>query len=578
MRLTLTFFMLCALATMSFAQINSASPFPVDFEILSPAGAVGIYDYGTQAGVNTDFPWGPTLSETLVAEVAWGYNAAGDSLGCEAIVTDLTGKIAIIRRGTCDFTTKVQNAQDAGALGVIILNHFANAGDTDAFVIGMSCGAVENCENITIPAIFVSRSTGTIIADALAADEAMSVSFTVKSFYDPTSSFSIQTPVTDAIEFDSYFIHYVNPNSVDAADVTVTATITAPSGAETVLTGTSFVEPLADSIIVLDGGYTPTELGEYAVTWTHDQGPEQLTSNFYTTDYTYGTADPSLGQAPRSADADFSAGNFIYQAGALSIIDTDGAVTTHASFGLSNGADLFTGDVNADQIVVILYDADADADGLIDFSPTSQATTTFDELLPVALASYTITGNETIDQQLFVEWEDLADGDNMVALKPDGAYYTVIAYDGTEAGLGICPGFAASSGVSYLNFPTTPIIVNGSFFSGGWNGATVGVNLHLAGFEPPVGTEDLPGLDASKVTLAPNPVSSRLNVMFDLDQTADKVQMIMTDVSGKIITTEQYEQVLNQSIEIDMERLPRGSYFLSIATPEGYRVERIIKQ
>lgn len=570
--------MLCALATMSFAQINSASPFPVDFEILAPSDDVGIYDYGTQAGENTDFPWGPTLTETLVADIAWGYTAAGDSLGCEAIVTDLTGKIAVIRRGACDFTTKVQNAQDAGAEGVIIVNHFANATDTDAFVIGMSCGAAENCADITIPAIFVSRTTGNIIANSLAAGETMTVSFTVKSFYDPTTSFSIQTPVTDAIEFDSYFIHYVKPSSADAGDVTVTATITAPSGAETVLTGTSFVEPLADSIIVLDGGFTPTELGDYSVLWTHDQGPEQLTSTFATTEFTYGIANPALGQAPRVSDADFALGNFIYQAGALSIMDADGAVSTHASFGLSNGADLFTGDPIADQVVVILYDADFDEDGLIDFSPTSQATTTFDELTPVALGSYVITGNETADQQLFVEWEDLLDGDNMVALKPDGAYYTVIAYDGTEAGLGICPGFVASAGISYLNFPTTPIIVNGSFFSGGWNGATVGVNLHLAGFEPPVGTEDLPGLDASKVTLAPNPVSSRLNVMFNLDQTADKVQMIMTDVSGKVITTEQYEQVFNQSIEIDMERLPRGSYFLSIATPEGYRVERIIKQ
>lgn len=574
MRLTFTFILLCTIATISFGQINSTSPFPVDFEILAPADDVGIYNYGTQTGAN---PWGPILSETLVADIAWGYTAAGDSLGCEAIVTDLTGKIAVIRRGGCNFTSKVQNAQNAGAVGAIIVNHFTTATDTDASVIGMSCAEAADCENITIPAIFVSRSTGNIIANSLAAGETMMVSFTVKSFYDPTSSFSIQTPVTDAIEFDTYFIHYVNPNSVDAADVTVTATITAPSGAETVLTGTSFVEPLADSIIVLDGGYTPTELGEYAVLWTHDQGPEQLVSNFFTTDFTYSTARPELGQAPRVSDADFTTGNFIYQAGALSIMDADGAVTTHASFGLSNGADLFTGDPLADQIVVILYDADADENDLIDFSPTS-ASTTFDELTPVALATYIITGNETVDQQLFVEWEDLADGDNLVTLKPNGAYYTVIAYDGTEAGLGFCPGFAASTGVNYLNFPTTPIIVNGSFFSGGWNGQTVGVNLHLAGFEPPVGTEDLPGLDASKVTLAPNPVSSRLNVMFDLDQTADKVQMIMTDVTGKIITTEQYEQVLNQSIEIDMQRLPRGSYFLSIATPEGYRVERVIKQ
>ncbi len=575
MRLTFTFLLLCAMATMTFAQINADSPYPVDFEILAPASAAGIYDYGTQSSNADNAIWGPTLSETLVGEVAWGFNAAGDSLGCTAITTDLTGKIALIRRGTCGFSMKTYNAQQAGAAGVIIVNHYATATDTGPTIVNML--GQDSAAAVTIPAIFISRSTGEILTPLLDAGTTVEASFTVKSFYDPVSSFSIQTPVTDAVEFDSYFIHYVNPNSVEAIDITVTATITPPTGAPVTLTGVSNVAPLADSIIVLDGGYLPTELGEYTVTWTHDQGSEQLVSKFYTTDYSYSTANPTLGQSPRVSDADFLTGNLIYQAGALSIMDGDGAVATHASFGLSNGAALYTGDALADQIVVILYDADSDDDGLIDFSPTS-ASTSFDELTPVALATYLITGNETLDQQLFIEWEDLADGDNMVALKPDGAYYTVIAYDGTESALSLCPGFVASSGVNYLNFPTTPIIVSGSFFSGGWNGSTVGINLHLAGFSPPVGTEDLPGLDASKVTLAPNPVSSRLNVMFNLDQTADKVQMIMTDVTGKIITTEQYEQVFNQSIEIDMQRLPRGSYFLSIATPEGYRVERIIKQ
>lgn len=574
MRLTFTILFICAVATISFGQINAESPYPVDFEVTSPAAAAGIYDYGTQTG-NVDNPiWGPTLSETLSGEIAWGFNAT-DSLGCEAITTDLTGKLALIRRGACDFSTKVLNAQNAGAIGAIIVNHYANADDTGATLVGM-LGGVDG-PAVTIPAVFISRSSGEAIIPSVDAGETVNASFVVKSFYDPVSSFSIQTPTSDAIAFDSYFIHYVNPSSVDAADVTVTATITAPSGTETILTGNSIVEPLADSIIVLDGDFLPTEMGTYTVAWTHDQGPETLESNFYTTEYAYGTARPTINQAPRVSDADFQTGNLIYQAGALSIMDADGAVATHASFGLSNGADLFTGDPISDQIVVILYDADNDENDLIDFSPTS-ASTTFDELTPVALASYVITGNETVDQQIYVEWEDLEDGDNMVTLKPNGAYYTVIAYDGGDAGLGICPGFTASSGVNYLNFPTTPIIVSGSFFSGGWNGSTVGIGLHLAGFEPPVNTEDLVELDAAKITLAPNPVSSRLNVMFNLDETADQVQLMLTDVSGKLVSADQYEQVFNQSIEIDMNRLPAGTYFLSIATPEGYRVERVIKQ
>jgi hypothetical protein len=45
--------------------------------------------------------------------------------GCEASMVALIGKIAIIDRGTCDFTVKVLNAQRAGASAVIIANNVA---------------------------------------------------------------------------------------------------------------------------------------------------------------------------------------------------------------------------------------------------------------------------------------------------------------------------------------------------------------------------------------------------------------------------------------------------------------------
>ena len=35
---------------------------------------------------------------------------------------DLTGKIALLGRGDCDFTVKMRNAQNAGAVGVIMVN------------------------------------------------------------------------------------------------------------------------------------------------------------------------------------------------------------------------------------------------------------------------------------------------------------------------------------------------------------------------------------------------------------------------------------------------------------------------
>jgi Zn-dependent M28 family amino/carboxypeptidase len=54
-------------------------------------------------------------------------DAASTTSGCEATdfdppAADVTGKIALLQRGACNFSVKAQNAIDAGAIGVIIMN------------------------------------------------------------------------------------------------------------------------------------------------------------------------------------------------------------------------------------------------------------------------------------------------------------------------------------------------------------------------------------------------------------------------------------------------------------------------
>ncbi len=47
--------------------------------------------------------------------------------GCTSISQNLSGEIALIARGTCSFSTKIRNAQTAGAIGVIIRNNLWTA-------------------------------------------------------------------------------------------------------------------------------------------------------------------------------------------------------------------------------------------------------------------------------------------------------------------------------------------------------------------------------------------------------------------------------------------------------------------
>lgn len=72
---------------------------------------------------------------------------------CEAITNDVSGKIALIDRGSCTFVIKVKNAQNAGAVGAIVAN---NAGDS-IFTMGGTDAT------ITIPPVFIGKSDGTTI-------------------------------------------------------------------------------------------------------------------------------------------------------------------------------------------------------------------------------------------------------------------------------------------------------------------------------------------------------------------------------------------------------------------------------
>lgn len=80
------------------------------------------------------------------------YTVTDPANGCAAITTDLTGAIALIDRGACSFTTKIRNAQNAGAVGTIVVNNVA--GDPTAM-------AHDGTAFPEIPAVMVGLAEGT---------------------------------------------------------------------------------------------------------------------------------------------------------------------------------------------------------------------------------------------------------------------------------------------------------------------------------------------------------------------------------------------------------------------------------
>jgi len=88
------------------------------------------------------------------------YNDAtgGTHEACTAnTAMNLSGKIAVIYRGNCDFVTKVKEAQTRGALAVLMINNAP--GDP------ISMGGTDN--TITIPAVMISQSDGLRLTNAM---------------------------------------------------------------------------------------------------------------------------------------------------------------------------------------------------------------------------------------------------------------------------------------------------------------------------------------------------------------------------------------------------------------------------
>jgi subtilisin family serine protease len=151
----------------------------------------GLYTTVTVGGTAYDAVRGDFGQYTVSGPLAVLEDAAsiygGLSTACSSIAENLTGEIALISRGVCDFSVKVRNVQDAGALGVVVVNR-----EPGVFVMGQN----GTPNQPTIPAYMVDVAH----RDALMASEGSFTSFDA-AFYairpadnDIMADFSSQGP------------------------------------------------------------------------------------------------------------------------------------------------------------------------------------------------------------------------------------------------------------------------------------------------------------------------------------------------------------------------------------------------
>ncbi len=123
--------------------------------VTAPASVAGTYQVGQAS-------FGPALNSPGLTGEVMPVDDTAASQACTALNTlnaaAVAGKIALLDRGTCGFTVKVKNAQNAGAIGVLVADNVAGSpppglGGTDA--------------TITIPAVRITQADGATLRAAL---------------------------------------------------------------------------------------------------------------------------------------------------------------------------------------------------------------------------------------------------------------------------------------------------------------------------------------------------------------------------------------------------------------------------
>jgi hypothetical protein len=132
-------------------------------EITSPTSIARVYDTGTAS-------YGSSVTTELIGNVALTDDGTGNNEGCNPITNDVSGKIALSVRGTCNFSIKAFQAEQAGAIAAIMCN---NLDETFNMFRG------DSAQFVTIPHVMLTQTDCQAVIAALADGDV-----TVRIFYD----------------------------------------------------------------------------------------------------------------------------------------------------------------------------------------------------------------------------------------------------------------------------------------------------------------------------------------------------------------------------------------------------------
>lgn len=540
------------------------------FSWCDPAGGWGTPDFAVP---NT---W---VEDTLmmVEDGTPGTNPQGNPIsqeGCNPLINDLTGKIAVIFRNTCEFGAKALNAQNAGAVGVIIVNR--NIGEW----LNMGPGA--NGAAVTIPVVMLDFTDGMNIVQEMANgpvvmfmgnkiglnpnDAGMTAASTLIPKNGGVVSYLAQNGTEFSFDLGTRIYNYGNQAQ---ADMTLTATITNPSGAVVYNNSVSGINLVPGDSIDIEPSQA-TNLPAFSLA-TYPTGRYTLAYNI---SLGGGVADDDA--SDNDASYDFVIQDSLYSFASLNVASGNAAPNAHYRPGTNNATY---------SICTVLKDANASRIAAVGahFSATTN------------VASGVTLDGEEIALTLY-KWEDnFADlndanfGFNTLTQVAGGFYYypsdlqgdlvygafdqAVVLEDNVRylacaqtVNLEVYLGFDSNTDYTWnYNWyaqPLFPIESDGTYFAAGF-----GTDLPNALVLRVIDANNI-GLDEASTVNGmayPNPANDKVSLNIDGEGSA---VVVVTDISGKVAATSTVTLV-NGTAEYSLEGLNNGMYIFNVTLENG---------
>lgn len=613
----------------AFAQLPGVNFVDPRLTVNGPSSIAGskIFNW-SQAPSNTT-PWGGQITGPyyqVALEKAYDTVGLNPLLNGTAGYPSLTGKFAVILRGAgVSFSRKAKLCQDAGAIGVIIVNH-KNGG-----TIGMAPTLPESGLT-TIPVLIISREDGFPINDALKAGQQVSINlgnwgvgkthdlgFVDASGAAPHSFAIPLTQITNGTgtprEFQFYNGSFLgNFGTATETNVKVKHTLNwTPTGGSPTQIWDDSVSlasfPQTDSIgeflsdRVFRRNFTTTGMLSMNYTATAAVADENPTDNSmsytaYITDSVYCKSRWSMqrGMPIVTASYRYSAVQPLVW-GPLFYVTKGGYRAYRAQLAISGDSDRLFENPTPPSVFVRLYKwSDANSDGLVNGDELSIEATGFK-------TSFTQADLDSSNKPFMVNLTN-ARNTRLIPRVTDNSWYFLAVELENSFGLGAdnetsyftrnhLSTYVDSSATSRTEYwaPNTSenlfepnyvvaadTLSNISFFNKSIvraaqvayknvTGLVPAVALHLSK-EIPVSVEATPGTAFSKLEIYPNPANDKINLNIGLTS-QQTIAVGLVNSIGQSMYYKVNHGYNGGSMSISTASMPAGTYYLTVASENG---------